>query len=418
MENAFLSRLKRGWNVFMNRDPTEFSRQDYGESYYYRPDRSRLRPVTERTLIASIYNRIAVDVASMDIRHVRLDDNNRFKEEVPSGLNNCFKVEANIDQSGRDFVHDIVMSMFDDGCVAILPTDIDDEVAPELKASYDILTLRTGKIIKWFPYHVQLEVYDERKGKRRNIVVPKTTVAIVQNPFYSVMNEPNSTMQRLLNKMAMLDAVDEQSGPGKLDMIIQLPYVIKSEARREQAEKRRKDIEDQLTGSKYGIAYTDGTERVIQLNRSLDNNLLKQVENLQNTLYSELAITTSILDGTADENTMTNYYNRTVEPILCAIVEAMIRVFLTKTARTQKQTITFFRDPFKLVPVSKVPEIADKLTRNEIMTSNEIRQIIGLKPSSDPGADELRNKNLNQNAETVAAKEGLLTEIQNGKEEE
>lgn len=418
MENAFISRLKRSWNVFMNRDPTEYSVQDYGESYYYRPDKSRLRPATERTLIASIYNRIAVDVSSVDIRHAKLDKNNRFIDEIPSGLNNCFKVEANIDQSGRDFVHDLVMSMFDDGCVAILPTDIDTDVEPELCAAYDILTLRTGKIINWYPYHVKLEVYNERKGKRCEIVVPKTTVAIVQNPFYSVMNEPNSTMQRLLNKMAMLDAVDEQSGPGKLDMIIQLPYVIKSEARKEQAEKRRKDIEDQLTGSKYGIAYTDGTERIIQLNRSLDNNLLKQVENLQNTLYSELAITTSILDGTADENTMTNYFNRTIEPILCAITEAMIRVFLTEEARAKKQTIMFFRDPFKLVPVSKVPEIADKLTRNEIMTSNEIRQIIGLKPSSDPGADELRNKNLNQNAEEVAAKNDLFTKSQNGEEEE
>lgn len=421
MENSFLSRLKRGWNVFLNREKVHFDDDYTSESYYYRPDRQRFRTTTERTIVSSVYNRIAVDVASIDIRHVRLDENERYLEEIKSGMNNCFKIEANIDQTGREFIQDVVLSMLDEGVVAILPVDIDTDVDPEDSASYDILTMRTGKIIQWYPYHVKVEVYDVRKGRRCQIIVPKTMVAIVTNPFYSVMNEPNSTMQRLMRKLSILDNIDEQSGAGKLDLIIQLPYVIKSEARREQAEKRRKDIEDQLAGSKYGIAYTDGTEHIVQLNRSLDNNLMKQVEYLTNEFYSELAITTSILDGTADEKTMTNYYNRTVEPIINAIVEAMIRVFLTKTARSQRQSIMYFRDPFKLIPISQVAEIADKFTRNEIMSSNEIRQIVGRKPSDDPSADELRNKNLNQSAEELMKRAGdqkVNDEIQNGKEEE
>lgn len=417
MENSFLSRLKRSWNVFLNREKVYFEDDYASGSYYYRPDRQRFRATTERTIVSSVYNRIAVDVASIDIRHVRLDENGRFLEEINSGMNNCFKVEANIDQTGREFIQDVVLTMLDEGVAAILPADFDTDVDPEDSSAYDILTMRTGKIVQWYPYHVKVEAYDVRTGHRKQIIVPKTMVAIVTNPFYSIMNEPNSTVQRLMRKLSLLDGIDEQAGSGKLDLIIQLPYVIKSEARREQAEKRRKDIEDQLAGSKYGIAYTDGTEHIVQLNRSLDNNLAKQVEDLTNEFYTEFAITTSILDGTADEKTMTNYYNRVVEPIVNVIVEAMIRVFLTKTARSQKQSIMYFRDPFKLIPISQVAEIADKFTRNEIMSSNEIRQIVGRKPSSDPAADELRNKNLNQSAEELmkrAEDKDIPSQNQNG----
>ena len=395
---TILERLQHGWNAFINnKDPTI---QPTGYTSYisnyssYRPDRNRLRRANDRTIINSIYNRISSDVASIDIRHIRTDENGRFSDVIHSGLNNILSVEANLDQANRAFVQDIVMSMFDEGVVACVP--IDTTIDPTSSNSFDITTMRTGKIVKWMPKHVTIEVYNEETGRRQEITLPKKVVAIVENPFYSVMNEPNSTMQRLIRKLALLDAVDEQSSAGKLDLIIQLPYVIKTEARRAQAEQRRKDIEMQLAGSKYGIAYTDGTERVIQLNRSLDNNLMKQVEYLTETLMGQLGITNEILNGTANEQTMMNYYNRIVEPILSAITGEFIRKFLTKTARTQGQTIMFFRDPFKLVPVSSIADIADKFTRNEILSSNEVRGLIGFKPSKDPKADELRNKNLNQ----------------------
>jgi hypothetical protein len=347
------------------------------------------------------------------IKHVRLDENGRFKEEINSGLQNCLNVEANIDQTGRAFLQDVVMSMLDEGCVAIVP--VDTTVNPKISGSYEINTMRTGKIIEWYPAHVRVRVYNERKGIHEEITLPKSSVAIIENPLYAVINEPNSTMQRLIRKLNLLDVVDEQTSSGKLDLIIQLPYVIKSEARRKQAEERRKDIEMQLSGSKYGIAYTDGTERITQLNRPAENNLMKQVEYLTSMLYSQLGLTQSIMDGSADEKTMLNYYNRTIEPILSAIVDEMKRKFLTKTARSQNQTVMYFRDPFKLVPVENIAEIADKFTRNEIMTSNEIRQIVGMKPSNDPGADELRNKNLNQSTEEMNAKK-QPEEIQNENE--
>lgn len=393
MEQTFGSRLKTAWNAFLNRDPTRQYR-DSGISYSYRPDRPRFTRGNERTIATSVYNRIALDVSAISIQHVRLDDNGRFLETIDSGLNNCLSLSANIDQTGRAFIQDIVMSMFDEGCVAIVPVDTTNN--PEITGSYDIETMRTGKILEWFPRSVKVRVYNDRTGKKEDIILSKEAVAIVENPLYAVINEPNSTMQRLIRKLNLLDAVDEQSSSGKLDLIIQLPYVVKSPTRREQAEQRRKDIETQLSGSRYGIAYTDGTERITQLNRPVENNLLKQIEYLTAMVYSQLGITTSILDGTADEKTMLNYNNRTVEPIVSAIADAMKRTFLTKTARSQKQSIEFFQDPFKLVPVSDLAEIADKFTRNEIMTSNEIRQIVGMKPSADPKADELRNKNLSE----------------------
>ena len=393
MENSFTSRLKHAWNAFFNKDPTDYYK-NIGTSYTYRPDRPRLTRGNERSIVTSVYNRIALDASSVTIQHVRLDENNRFVSVIDSGLNNCLTVEANLDQTGRAFIQDVVMSMLDEGCVAIVP--VETTLNPEITGSYDILSMRTGKILEWYPSHVKVRVYNEKTGRKEDIVVPKSTVGIVENPLYAVINEPNSTMQRLIRKLNLLDVVDEQSSSGKLDLIIQLPYVIKTEARRQQAEKRRQDIVDQLAGSKYGIAYTDGTERITQLNRPVENNLMKQIEYLTSMLYSQLGITQSILDGTADDKTMLNYYNRTIEPILSAIVDEMKRKFLTKTARSQLQSISFFRDPFKLVPVSDISEIADKFTRNEIMTSNEIRQIIGMKPSDDPKADELRNKNLSQ----------------------
>ncbi len=393
MEFSFASRLKHAWNAFFNKDPTDYYK-NVGISYTYRPDRPRLTRGNERSIVTSVYNRIALDASSITIQHVRLDKNNRFLSVIDSGLNNCLTVEANIDQTGRAFIQDIVMSMLDEGCVAIVP--VDTTFNPEITGSYDILSMRTGKILEWYPSHVKVRVYNEKTGHKEDIILPKSTVGIVENPLYAVINEPNSTMQRLIRKLNLLDIVDEQSSSGKLDLIIQLPYVIKSEARRQQAEKRRQDIVDQLAGSKYGIAYTDGTERITQLNRPVENNLMKQIEYLTNMLYSQLGITQSILDGTADEKTMLNYYNRTIEPILSAIVDEMKRKFLTKTARSQLQSILFFRDPFRLVPVNEISEIADKFTRNEIMTSNEIRQIVGMKPSDDPKADELRNKNLSQ----------------------
>ena len=403
-------RLQHAWNAFMNRDPTVLYR-NLGSSYFYRPDRPRFTRGNERSIVTSIYNRIALDVSSVDIQHVRLDENKRFKEVIDSGLNNCLTLDANIDQTGRAFIQDVVMSMLDEGCVAIVP--VDTTFNPSSTNSYDIQSLRTGKILKWYPRHVKVRVYNDRKGEKEDILLAKSTVAIIENPLFAVMNEPNSTMQRLIRKLNLLDAIDEQSSSGKLDLIIQLPYVIKTEARRQQAENRRKDIEMQLAGSKYGIAYTDGTERITQLNRSVDNNLLKQIEYLTNMLYGQLGITQTVMDGTADEKTMLNYNNRTIEPILSAIVDGMKRTFLTKTARSQLQTISFFRDPFKLVPIDNIAEIADKFTRNEILTSNEIRQIIGMKPSDDPKADQLVNSNISQ-SKNVANSELTKEENQNG----
>ena len=399
---GFIDRLQHGWNAFRNRDPTA-TYVDVGTGYSYRPDRIRLTRGNERSIVTSIYNRIALDVAAVDIKHCKLDDNNRYLSEISSGLNNCLSIEANIDQTARAFRQDIVMSLFDEGCVAIVP--IDTTLNPENTGSYDILSMRTGKILEWYPQHVKVKVYNERTGKKEDLVLPKSSIGIIENPLYSVMNEPNSTMQRLIRKLALLDITDEQTASGKLDLIIQLPYIIKSEARRQQAEQRRKDIEMQLAGSKYGIAYTDGTEHITQLNRSVENNLLKQIETLQATLYGQLGITQTILDGTADEKTMLNYTNRTIEPIVSAIVDEIKRKFLTKTARTQKQSILSFYDPFKLVPVNDIAEIADKFTRNEILTSNEIRQIIGMKPSDDPKADKLINSNISQPNEESNLKE-------------
>ena len=391
---GFLDRLQHGWNAFVkNRDPTP-SYAYYGDSYFYRPDRPRFTRGNERTITTSVYNRIALDVASIDVKHCRIDDNGRFKSVITSGLNTCLNLEANLDQTGRAFRQDIVMSMLDEGCIAIVP--IETTLDPKISESYDISSMRVGKILEWYPAHVKVRVYNEKIGKKEDIVVPKKTVGIVENPLFAVINEPNSTMQRLIRKLALLDQIDEQSGSGKLDLIIQLPYVIKTEARRNQAEDRRKDIERQLSGSKYGIAYTDGTERITQLNRPVENNLMKQIEYLTSMLYSQLGITQTILDGTADDKTMLNYYSRTVEPIISAIVDEMKRKFLSKTARTQGQTILFFRDPFKLVPVNDIAEIADKFARNEIMTSNEIRQVIGMTPSDDPKADQLVNSNIRQ----------------------
>lgn len=396
MGMSFSSRLKHAWNAFTGTDYTTY--QDVGPGYSSRPDRIRLTRGNERSIITSVYNRIALDVAALNVQHIRLDENGRFLSVIQDGLNTCLTVEANIDQTARAFIQDIVVSMLDEGCVAIVP--VDTTYDPSVTGSYDIQTMRVGKILDWYPQHVRVRLYNERTGTKENILVPKSTVAIIENPLYAVVNEPNSTMQRLIRKLNLLDVIDEQSGSGKLDLIIQLPYVIKTEARRQQAENRRKDIEAQLSGTKYGIAYADGTERITQLNRSVNNNLMSQIEYLTSMLYSQLGITQSILDGTADEKTMLNYNNRTIEPIISAIVDEMKRKFLTKTARSQSQSISFFRDPFKLVPVNDIAEIADKFTRNEIMTSNEIRQVIGMKPSDDPRADELRNKNLSAPSES------------------
>ena len=399
MENTISSRLKHAWNAFINnRDPTA-SFRDIGGGYSYRPDRPRLTRGNERSIVTSVYNRIALDVAAIDIQHCKLDENGRLLEEMDSKLNQCLTLEANLDQTSRAFIQDAVMSMLDEGCVAIVP--VETTLDPKVTQSYDILSMRTAKILEWFPKHVRVRLYNERTGQKEDIMLPKSMVAIVENPLFAVINEPNSTMQRLIRKLSLLDVTDEQTASGKLDLIIQLPYIIKTDARRQQAEQRRKDIEMQLAGSKYGIAYTDGTEKITQLNRSLENNLMKQVEYLTNLLFSQLGITQSILDGTADEKTMLNYYTRTIEPIISAIVDEMKRKFLSKTARSQKQSIMFFRDPFKLVPVNDIAEIADKFTRNEIMSSNEFRQIVGLRPSSDPKADKLINSNLNHPEEQV-----------------
>ena len=399
MELSFGARLKHAWNAFRNRDPTS-GYVGYGGGNSYRPDRLRLTRGNERSIVTSVYNRIALDVAAINIQHVRLDDNGRFISSIDSGLNNCLTLESNVDQTARAFIQDVVMSMLDEGCVAIIP--VDTTLDPKATGSYDICSMRTGKILDWYPAHVRVQAYNDRTGRKEDLTLPKSMVCIIENPLYAVINQPNSTMQRLIRKLNLLDAVDEQSGSGKLDLIIQLPYVIKSPARKEQAEARRKDIEMQLSGSKYGIAYTDGTERITQLNRPVENNLMRQIEYLTSMLYSQLGITQTILDGSADDKTMLNYYYRTVEPIVSAIVDEMKRKFLTKTARSQKQSIAYFRDPFKLVPVNDIAEIADKFTRNEILTSNEIRQIIGIKPSDDPKADQLVNSNISQPTEERA----------------
>ena len=408
MSEPFFTRLKHAWNAFINNKDSTINYGVLGSSYYYRPDRQRFTGGNERTIVTSVYNRIALDVSAVEIKHVRIDENDRYKETINSGINSCFNTEANIDQTGRAFIQDIVMSMLDEGCVAIVP--IDTTTSPVNSNTYDILSMRTGKILQWYPNHVQVRVYNEKTGNKEDIILPKSSVGIIENPLYAVINEPNSTMQRLIRKLSLLDAVDEQSGSGKLDLIIQLPYTIKTEARRKQAEMRRKEIEMQLTGSKYGIAYTDGTEHITQLNRPIENNLMKQIEYLTSMLYSQLGITQSILDGTADEKTMLNYYSRTIEPIISAIVDEMKRKFLTKTARSQGQSFLFFRDPFKLVPINDIANVADTFTRNEILSSNEIRQLIGIKPSSDPKADMLRNSNLNQADQEIVQEEETPSE--------
>ena len=398
MDFTIGSRLKHAWNAFMNRDPTNYN-YNIGASYGYRPDRPRFSRGNERSIVTAIFNRIALDVASINIRHCILDDNGRFKSIKESGLNECLSLEANIDQTGRAFIQDVVMSMLDEGCVAIVP--VDTTFDPKDTTGFDILSMRTGKILEWYPAHVKVRVYNDRTGEKEDIILPKRSVGIIENPLYAVINEPNSTMQRLIRKINLLDIVDEQSGSGKLDLIIQLPYLVKTPAKREYAESRRKDIEMQLSGSKYGIAYTDGSEKVTQLNRPVENNLLKQVEYLTNMVYSQLSFTQSILEGTADEQTMLNYTNRCIEPIVSAIVDELKRKFLSKTARTRSQTIMFFRDPFKLVPVNNIAEITDKFTRNEVMTANEIRQVIGMKPSDDPKADQLVNSNISQAKQSI-----------------
>ena len=411
----FTDRIKHSWNAFLNRDPTYNYRDLGGPSYGYRPDRMRFTRGNERSIVTSVYNRIALDAASIDIMHVQLDKDGRFESIRESALNECLTKNANIDQTGRAFIQDVVMSMLDEGCVAIVP--VDPTLNPNISNSYEINTVRTAKIVEWYPAHVKVNLYNDRTGRKEDLILPKKTVAIIENPLYAVINEPNSTMQRLIRKLNLLDVIDEQSGSGKLDLIIQLPYVIKTDARRQQAEQRRKDIEMQLAGSKYGIAYTDGTERITQLNRSVDNNLMKQIEYLTSMLYSQLGITQAILDGSADDKTMLNYYNRTIEPIVSSIVDEIQRKFLTKTAITQKQAILYFRDPFRLVPVNEIAEIADKFTRNEIMTSNEIRQIVGMKPSKDPNADELRNKNLSESNEMIKEKQSDNNNLEDNQSE-
>jgi len=402
----FFTRFQNAWNAFIGRDPTNrfLYNENWSGGYSYRPDRSRMNYGNERSIISSIYNRISVDCAAITIQHVKTDENNRYLETISSKLNNCLTLDANLDQTGRALIQDIVLSMFDEGCVAVVPTDTSTD--PNRTDSYDILALRTGRITEWFPYYVKIEVYNENTGQKQQIMMNKKDVAIIENPLYAVMNEPNSTLRRLIRKLNLLDAVDEQSSAGKLDLIIQLPYTIRTPQRRQQAEDRRKDIENQLAGSKYGIAYADATEHITQLNRPVENNLMNQVQYLTSMLYSQLGLTENIFNGTADEQTLLNYYNSTVEPILSAITDEFKRKFLTKTARTQHQSIMFFRDPFKLVPINNIAEIADKFTRNEILTSNEIRGIIGFKPSNDPKADQLINSNLNQSNEEINEQHG------------
>ena len=389
---SFTDRLRHAWNAFRDNGSSKDYR-DYGSSFSYQPSRRRLSPGNEKSIVNAVLNRLALDAASMKIEHCRLDENQRYLEPMDSGLNYCLNTEANIDQTGRAFMLDVYLSLLDEGYVAIVP--VETTLNP-IVGSFDVLNMRVGKIMEWFPQHVRVKVYNEKNGQQEEVTLPKKMVAIIENPFYSVMNESSSTLKRLIRKLNILDVVDEQLGSGKLDLIIQLPYVIRTESREKQAEKRRKAIEEQLSGSKYGIAYTDGTEHITQLNRPVENNLMKQIEYLTSMLYSQLGLTEEIMNGSASEEVMNNYYSRTIEPIVAAPVDEMKRKFLSKTARTKGQSIMYFRDPFKLMPTSSVAEIADKFTRNEIMTSNEIRQIVGMKPSSDPKADELRNKNLNQ----------------------
>ena len=393
MELNIGSRLKRAWNAFTNRDPTG-GYKSVGPGYSLSPSRPRLSRGNEKSIVNAVLTRIAMDAAAIDIKHCRLDKNGRYLEDVDSPLNDCFNLSANIDQTGRAFKLDAYLSLLDEGCIALVPIDTTDN--PDDTNSYDINSMRVCKILDWYPRHVRVLAYNDRTGEKEELVMPKSQVAIIENPAYSVMNEPNSTMQRLKKKLSLLDATDEQSASGKLDLIIQLPYAVKGELRRQQAEERRKDIEDQLMNGKYGIAWTDGTEKITQLNRSVENNLMKQIEYLTNLFYSQLGVTQSVMDGTADEKTMLNYNNRTIEPLVAAVVDEVKRKFLTKTARTKGQSISYFTDPFKLVPVDNIAEIADKFTRNEIMTSNEIRQIIGMKPSDDPKADQLINSNISQ----------------------
>lgn len=410
-ESTIGSRVKRAWNAFLNKDPTVIYRNIESGSGY-KPDRKRMSRGNERSIVTAVLNKIAIDVASVKIQHVRLDSDGRFIETISSGLNNCLTLEANIDQTGRAFIQDAAMSLLDEGVVALVP--VDTSIDPNNTDSYEILTMRTGKIVQWYPSKVRVQLYNERTGRYEEVTLPKRMVSIIENPLYAVMNEPNSTLQRLIRKLNLLDVIDEQSGAGKLDLIIQLPYVIKTEARRQQAELRRKDIESQLSGSKYGIAYTDGTEHITQLNRPAENNLMKQIEYLTSMLYSQLGITQTVMDGTADEKTMLNYFDRTIEPILAAIVDEMRRKFLTKTARTQNQSIEFYRDPFKLVPVSQLAEIVDKFTRNEVMTSNEFRQIIGMKPSKDPKANRLENSNIAHPVQEPPVKTNVEKTVEEG----
>lgn len=418
---SLADRLQHGWNAFLGRDGPYRDYRDYGEAYFTKPDRVRFTRGNERSIINAVYNRIALDTAAINIKHVRLDDEKRYTEEIEDGLNTCLSTSANKDQTGRAFIQDVVMTMLDEGCVVIVPVDTSSDITT---GSFDIESMRTGTVTQWYPDYVRVKVYNDRTGHRDEITLPKASVAIIENPFYSVMNEPSSTASRLMRKLLLLDTIDEHNSTGKLDMIIQLPYIIKTPARRQQAERRRKDIELQLSSSKYGIAYTDGTEKITQLNRSIDNNMIQQVEYFTNMLYSQLGITQAVMDGTADEKVMLNYYSRTIEPIISAIVDEMKRKFLTKTARTQKQSIMFFKDPFKLVPVADLAELADKFTRNCIMTSNEIRQVVGMKPVADAQADQLINNNLSQPKEALEGAEAMeidknigskkLEEIQNG----
>ena len=405
MALPFSNRTRSRWNAFLSREPT--NSYSYGAGSSNRPDKPRVYNGREKSIVNSIINRIAIDCAQVELKEVKLDDKDRYIEDVKSSLNTCLGLSANIDQTGRAFIQDAVQSMFDEGHVVLIPVDTD--VDPK-KGTYDIYSLRTGKVTQWYPKHVKVDAYNEDTGRRETILMRKEDVCIIENPLYATVNEHNSTMQRLIRKLALLDSVDEQTGSGKIDLIIQLPYSIRSKAKKAEAEQRRKDVEEQLRDSKYGVAYTDGTERITQLNRPLENNLLKQVEYLTAQVFSQLGITEEILNGTANEQTMLNYYSRTIEPILSAIADEMKRKFLTQTARSQKHTIMFFRDPFKLIPVNQVAELADKMTRNEIMSSNEIRQVIGMKPSTDPAADELRNKNLYQDESGAAAPEETAEE--------
>lgn len=417
-KEPFRNRLKHAWNAFRNPEPIQDAYENVGRGYGTRPDRVRLNGSNEKSIITSIYNRIALDVSSIKIKHVRLDQNERYIETINSGLNEALSTEANIDQTGRGLIQDAIMSMFDEGCVAIIP--VDTTINPTISGGYDIQTLRVGKILEWFPSHIRVRLYNEKTGLKEDITIPKKIASIIENPLYAVMNEPNSTLKRLIRKLNILDAIDEQSGSGKLDLIIQLPYVVKTPGRRIQAETRRQDLESQLSGSKYGIAYTDGTEKVTQLNRPAENNLMAQITYLTSMLHSQLGLTESIFDGTADEKTLLNYHNRTIEPILSATADEMRRKFLTKTARSQNQSIAYFREPFKSVPVGDLAEAADKFTRNEVLSSNEVRSVIGYKPSDDPKADELRNKNIQKNEEPLEEKIETKTKgvIKNEKQKE